>query len=137
GRVWGHSRGGLHRFDGGGFVFAATPGPDGGALYDRFLRNVKIHDESGDVYVATWGSGLNRIRDGQTTMWRAGAGSCLHEAFPGDPWTVSYSLSRPRHGGLYFTVFKVESGPDHQLAWFNLETETVHCLQDNAAGGYP
>jgi hypothetical protein len=70
-------------------------------------------------------------------MWRAGAGSCLHEAIPGNPWTVSYSLSRPRDGGIFFTVFKAESGPDHQLAYFNMETETVHCLQDNAAGGYP
>jgi hypothetical protein len=138
GVVWGHSTSGIRLFDqaAGIFDFSVLPGGEGGAIYGRNLRNVVV-DNNNDVYVGTWGAGLNRVRNGQVSMWRTGPGSCIHEAFPNDPWTVAYAISPPRNGSLFFSVFKTENSADHQLVHYNTVTESIQCIDNAARGGYP
>jgi hypothetical protein len=140
-RVWGYSPSGIHALDlgSGGFGSFQPVGGEGGALVARFLRNVRV-DDNGDVYLGVWGDGVNRFRNGQKEIWKADpAGSnCIFQAFPpNDPWTVVYSLSQPRNGSIFFTVFKQEGGEDHQLVHLNTNTGEVNCLDSALAGGYP
>jgi hypothetical protein len=145
GRVWGYSASGAWAFDPTTETFGSLQpiGGEGTAVISRSLRNIRV-DANGDVYLGTWGEGVNRLRDNQKTVFKADpAGSnCIYQAFPpNDPWTVVFSLSQPRNTGLYhgfyFTIFRTENAGDHQLVHFNTETEAITCVANSVTGGYP
>ncbi len=141
GRVRAHSPAGLWNVNAlGWFDFIETPlYTPSHELYVRFLRNVVV-DDNWDTYIASWGTGLVRVRDDGSRSWKNSESSpptCLYAPTPGNDFTVAHSISRPRGNNLYFTIFKGEGVGDHQLAHLNLQTDVISCLETNAPGGTP
>lgn len=141
GSVWGHSPSGLWEFNSGsdGFHFRSSPvtspSPE---LYTRFLRNLVV-TENADVFIASWGGGLVRVRGDQGDAWTTTTNPCIFQGVTegNTSWTVVHSLSRPRDGSLYFTVFKGGGEPTHQLVHFDTDTDQIQCLEESVAGEIP
>jgi hypothetical protein len=140
GKVWGHSPRALVSLNPDG-SFRTSPANVlySDALITRDIRGLQA-DRNGDVYIATWGTGLNRVQEDALRLWTHATDDCLYQAFPPtDPWTVAAAMSAPHDGGVWFTVFRTEGSADHQLAYLETSTGTVYCPDGGTSvpGGYP
>ena len=61
--MWFGTRDGLNKYDGYGFTVYRNIPEDGQSLSNNFVTDI-IEDKKGDLWISTWGGGLNRyLRD--------------------------------------------------------------------------
>jgi hypothetical protein len=141
GKFWGQSAHGLYQFNpgNGDSIFFGSIGPyftsvPNASLIDRHLRNLKLAD-NGDAYVGSWGGGLIRFRNGGQRVWTHQSDACIFEILPDFP--VVHAVSNVYKNHLFFSMFKSETGADHQLVHLNTNTGQITCPDSNVAGGHP
>ncbi len=133
GKVYTQSYLGLNKLEADGFHYLPLAIYASEELSTRTLRNLTM-DANGNVFIGSWGQGLDKITpEGQVSTY-VGKDSCL---FPivAPSFYVVHTLSDPYKNGLWLGMFMNEFSSGHQLAYFDLQDNSFTCF-DNANQGH-